>query len=265
MTQNTAIVDSHCHLDFPDFDGKLNETVAYAAEHGVRYMQTICTRVSEFEKIYAIAENRANIWCSVGQHPNNVAMDPLCTEEELLNYCARPKTIGIGETGLDYYYDSAPKDAQIASFHTHIAASQKTKLPVIVHTRDADDDTIDILRKENAKTPFPFLIHCFSTEQKLAEAALECGGYVSVAGIVTFKNAEPLRKALEVVPLERLLAETDSPYLAPVPHRGKRNTPAFTAHVVEKIAELKNVSFEEAARVTTDNFFRLFSKATRIE
>jgi len=263
MTNPLVIVDSHCHLDFPDFAGKLADTVAYAEQYGVRYMQTICTRVSEFSKIYAIAEQSPRIWCSVGQHPSNVEQDPLVTAEALLPLCAMPKTIGVGETGLDYYYEKAPRALQRQSFLAHIAAARETKLPLIVHTRDAEADTLEILRQETDKGAFPFLIHCFTASMEFAKECLALGGYISISGIVTFKNAEALRAAVAEVPLSRLLAETDSPYLAPVPHRGKSNTPAFTSHVVEKIAEIKNVTTAEAAAATTDNFFTLFAKASR--
>ncbi|MET0155793.1 MAG: TatD family hydrolase [Rickettsiales bacterium] len=266
MTHHAAvIVDSHCHLDFPDFDGKLTETLAFAEENGVRYMQTICTRVSQFDRIYAVADASPRIWCSVGQHPNNVEQDPFVTKEELLRRCALPKTIGIGETGLDYYYEKASRDLQRASFRTHIAASRETGLPLIVHTRDAEEDTLRLLREEMDKGAFPFLIHCFSAGENFASACLELGGYISLSGVVTFKNAEELRRVAAGVPISRLLAETDSPYLAPVPHRGKTNAPAYASHVVAKIAEIKNLSFADAANATTENFFRLFAKAAKKE
>jgi TatD DNase family protein len=256
-----GIVDSHCHLDFPELCDRMEEVQAAAKSADVVYMQTICTRVSQFDRVLRIAEAYPNVGCSVGQHPNNAEQDPLVTEEELLAHAARPKTIGIGETGLDYYYEKAPRELQQESFRVHIAASRKTGLPLIVHTRDAEEDTLKILREETEKGAFPFLIHCFTASMAFAESATALGGYISVAGVVTFKNAAALQEAVRNLPLERLLVETDSPYLAPVPHRGKPNMPAYTAHVVAKIAELKGLGPLRVADATTENFRRLFTKA----
>lgn len=254
------LVDSHCHLEFDDFKDDLDNVVAYAGEQGVKILQTICTRITRFQQVREVAERFPNIYCSVGIHPHNTEEEPEVTAAEIIGYTNDPKVIGIGETGLDYFYEHSPKDKQIQSFIQHIAASRETGLPLIVHTRDADEETIAILKEEMAKGEFPGLIHCFSTGRALAESAIELGMYISISGIVTFKKATELQEVVKDLPLERLLVETDAPYLAPVPHRGKRNEPAFTRHTAEFIAELKGISYEEVAEVTTKNFFRLFSK-----
>lgn len=259
------LVDSHCHLNFPDFSEDLDAVVARAGEGGVGVMQTICTKMHEFESILAIAERYPNIFCSVGVHPHEADHEPMVTTEQLIEKAAHPKVIGIGETGLDFFYEHSPRKEQEESFRRHIAACRETKLPIIVHTRDADDDTIRIMQDEMGKGAYPGLIHCFSSGQKMADAALEMGFYISVSGIATFKKAEELRETLRTVPLERLLVETDAPYLAPMPHRGKRNEPSYVAHTNKVLAELKNVSEEECAKVTTQNFFDLFTKVKRAD
>lgn len=255
------LIDSHCHLNFPDFTGKLPETLERAAELGVTHMQTICTRLSEFPAILTLAKTYPNIWCSVGVHPNNVAETDVTTAEELIRLAQDPKVIGLGETGLDYYYEHSPREKQQQSFIEHIKASQATGLPVIVHTRAADEDTIAMLREHHAHKPFPGLIHCFSTSAELAWAAIELGMYISISGIITFKKAEELQAIVKELPLDRLLVETDAPYLAPVPYRGKPNEPGYTRYTAEYIAGLKQLSFEEVAKKTTENFFKLFTKA----
>ncbi len=255
------LVDSHCHLDYPQFTESMDTMLARAAEHDVAYMQTICTLMSEFPKILAVAEKHKNIWCSVGVHPNNVQKEELVTAEQIIEKTKNPKVIGIGETGLDYYYEHSPRDLQIQSFLEHIKASRETGLPLIVHTRDADDDTIEILQNEMKKGKFTGLIHCFSTGRKLAEEAIKLGFYVSISGIITFKKAESLQDIVKDLPLESLLVETDAPYLAPVPYRGKPNEPAFTKYTAQFIAELKGIAYEQVAETTTRNFFDLFSKA----
>ncbi len=257
------IVDSHCHLDFPDFVEDFDAVLARADESGVKVMQTICTRMREFHKIHAIAQKYENIYCSVGVHPNNVGEDALVTVEELLAAAQNPKVIGLGETGLDYHYERASRDLQVESFRRHIEAGRRTGLPLIIHTREADEDTVAILKEETAKGSFPFLIHCFTSTQWLAEESIKLGGYVSLSGILTFKNAKDIQESARILPLDRLLVETDAPYLAPVPMRSKRNEPAFTRHVCEYLAQLKDVSVERCAAQTTDNFFRLFKKAKR--
>ena len=257
------LVDSHCHLDFPGLVEDIDQVLARAVDAGVGVMQTICTRLTKFPDVLALAQAHDNLYCSVGVHPHNVDSEPLATPEILVDHARADAVIGIGESGLDYFYDHAPRERQRESFRVHAQAARETGLPLIVHTRDADDDTIDILSHEMAIGPFKGLIHCFSTSRELAERSLELGFYISVAGIVTFKKAEALREALGAVPLERLLVETDSPYLAPVPMRGKTNEPAYVVHTAACLAQLKGVTPEALAQATTDNFFTLFGKARR--
>lgn len=257
------LVDSHCHLDFPELMEDLDGVLACAAEAGVGVMQTISTRLSTFPTVLALAQAHDNIYCSVGVHPHNVDSEPLATVDILIKHAQADEVIGIGETGLDYFYDHAPRELQRESFRIHAAAARDTGLPLIVHTRDADADTIDILGDEMKNGAFKGLIHCFSTTQELAEKSLELGFYISIAGIVTFKKAESLRDTLALVPLDRLLVETDSPYLAPVPKRGKRNEPAFVVHTAACLAEVKGVTTDELAKATTENFFTLFNKSRR--
>ena len=257
------LVDSHCHLDYLERDGDLDETVARARRAGVGAMITICTKLSEFEQVRAIAERYDDVTCSVGVHPHEAENEGQKDARRLVALAEHAKVVGIGETGLDYYYDHAPRARQRDSFRAHLRAARDSGLPVIVHSRDADDDTVALLREAREEGPFTGVIHCFTAGPGLAQAALELGLYISVAGIVTFKKADDLRRTLEQVPLERLLVETDSPYLAPVPKRGKRNEPAYVVHTAAALAELKGVSSEELIRVTGDNFFRLFAKATR--
>jgi TatD DNase family protein len=254
------LVDSHCHLNFPELSNRLDEVIASAKAADVGYMQTICTRMSEFPAILEIAEHYNNVWCSVGVHPNNVAEEPPAFAEAIIVASKNPKVIGIGETGLDYYYEHSPREAQTRSFLEHITASRETGLPVIVHTRGADDDTITILKNEMKKGQFPGLIHCFSTSAALAHAAIELGMYVSISGIITFKKATELQDIVKELPLSSLLVETDAPYLAPMPHRGKGNEPAYTRLTAEFIAALKGIRYEEVAKITTENFFGLFRK-----
>ncbi len=253
------LVDSHCHLDFPDFSGETDEVVARARAAGVGIMVTISTKLTEWEKVRAIAERYENIYCSVGIHPHEAGGEPEVDTAKLVELARHPKVVGIGETGLDYYYEHSDRDVQIASFRSHIAAARETGLPLIVHTREADDDTASILSEEMAKGAFPGLLHCFTSSRALAEHALGLGFYISLSGIVTFRNAEDLRATAKDVPLDRLLVETDSPYLAPIPHRGKRNEPAFVVHTAARVAELKGVVVEELAAATTHNFLKLFS------
>ena len=257
------LVDSHCHLDFPDYAGKVDEVLARARAAGVGVCVSIGTELKRFSGVKAVAEAHDNVWCSVGVHPHESEKELLDDEAALIAEAAHPKVVAIGETGLDYYYEHSPRQPQQANFRSHIAAARQTGLPVIVHTRDAVDDTIHILREEMAKGAFKGLIHCFTGTQKLADAALELGLYISVSGIATFKNSQPLRDVIKSVPLDRLLVETDAPYLAPVPHRGKTNEPAFVAHTAAMLADLKGVSGQELADATTENFFRLFSKVQR--
>ncbi|TNE59242.1 MAG: TatD family deoxyribonuclease [Alphaproteobacteria bacterium] len=257
------LVDSHCHLDFKDFEGELDDIVARAGAADVGTLVTISTQRSTFERVLAVAERFDNMYCTVGIHPHEADAEGETPTEELVKLAEHPKVIGIGETGLDYYYDHSDREKQRQSFRRHIAASRETGLPLVVHTRDAEDDTIAILRDEWEKGAFPGLIHCFTSTKELAHAALALGMSISVSGIVTFKSAQDLRDTIATVPLERLLVETDAPYLAPVPKRGKRNEPSFVRHTAEFLAELKGIPFEALAEATTDNFFSLFSKAER--
>ncbi len=255
------LVDSHCHLDMPEFADELDAVVARAGDAGIGHMLTICTRVSKFAPVLAIAERFDNVFCSVGIHPHNAADEPAVSADELVAMTGHPKVVGIGETGLDFYYDNSPRDVQEERFRAHIRAARQSGLPLIVHTRDADETMARVLGEEAAEGRFPGLIHCFSGGQALADAVLELGFYVSFSGIVTFNKADELRAVARRVPLERILVETDAPYLAPAPKRGKRNEPAFTAFTAARMAELKGVDAETFAKATSDNFFRLFAKA----
>jgi len=257
------LVDSHCHLDFPEFAPELPEVMARAEAAGVGTCVSIGTSLQGFPRIREIAEQFTSVFCSVGIHPHDAKKEPLESAQPLIERAAHRKVVGIGETGLDYYYGHSPREAQIANFRAHIAAARETGLPLIVHTRDAETDTIAILREEMEQGAFTGLIHCFTSTQMLADAALELGFLISASGIMTFKKAEELRAVLKTVPLENLLVETDAPFLAPLPHRGKRNEPAFVALTAKMLAELKGVVPEELARATTDNFFRLFTRAVR--
>jgi len=255
------LIDSHCHLDYLARDGNLDGALERARTAGVSPMLTISTKLREFDVIRAIADAEPDVFCSVGVHPHEAEKEPETATAELIRLAEHPKAVGIGETGLDYFYEHSPRDVQQTVFRAHIAAARETALPLIVHTRDAEDDTIAIMEDEMEKGAYPGLIHCFSGTQRLADAALAMGFYISISGIVTFKKAEELREVVRTVPLDRLLVETDSPYLAPMPHRGKPNEPAFTAHTAAKVAELKGVGSAEIAEITTENFRRLFTKA----
>ncbi len=257
------LIDSHCHLDYLARDGDLEEIVGRARRAGVSAMVTICTKLSEFEIVRGIAQRFPEVSCSVGVHPHEAAAEGQESPDRLCGLAGLPEVVGIGETGLDYFYDHSPREAQQRSFRSHIAAARETGLPLIVHTRDADADTVAILREEARDGTLAGVIHCFTAGPGLAEAALELGFYIGVSGIMTFKKAEALRETLRRVPLERLLVETDAPYLAPVPQRGKQNEPAFVVHTAAALAELKAVEADELAAVTTDNFFTLFSRAQR--
>ena len=257
------LVDSHCHLDFPEFAEDFDGVLARAEAAGVGTMVTICTRLSKFDAVRTIAEHHANIYCSVGVHPHNAAEEGLDDPAALLRLARHERVVGIGETGLDYYYEHSPRAAQQASFRTHIRAARDSGLPLIVHTREADGDTMAMLEEEHAEGPFTGLIHCFSTSRELAERAVELGMMISFSGIVTFNKAEALRAIARDLPLEHILVETDAPFLAPMPHRGKRNEPGYVAHTAACVAEARGLTAEELADATTDNFFRLFARAAR--
>ncbi|BBD37995.1 MULTISPECIES: TatD family hydrolase [Aminobacter] len=257
------LVDSHCHLDFPDFAQERADIIARAKAAGVERMVTISTRVKRFEQILAIAEEFGEVFCSVGTHPHNAAEELDVTTADLVRLAQHPKVVAIGEAGLDYFYDKSPRDAQAQGLRVHIAASRETGLPLVIHARNADDDMADILKEETGKGAFPFILHCFSSGAELARIGVALGGYVSFSGILTFKNSAELREIAKDVPRDRLLVETDAPYLAPPPHRGKRNEPAFVAQTAAVLAETIGVSAAEIADITTANFFRLFTKMPR--
>lgn len=257
------LIDSHCHLNYPELADTAG-VIARALEAGVGLMQTISTQRSDFAEVKRLAEAHPEIYCSIGIHPHEAEPHEDITEEELLAEASHPRVIGIGETGLDYYYEHSPRAAQQELFRRHIRVARKLDLPVIVHSRDADEDTVKILQEEHEKGAFRFLIHCFSSSKYLSDKSVELGGYISASGIITFKKSQALRDSFASVPLERLLVETDAPYLAPEPHRGKPCEPAYTAHTARKLAEVKSVSYEALAEATTANFYRLFSKAKEL-
>jgi TatD DNase family protein len=257
------LIDSHCHLDFPELAGDETGVLARARAAGVAGMLTIGTRLDQFDRVRAIAERHDNVWCSVGVHPHEAKEEGQRVPDRLLEATRHPKVVGIGETGLDFYYEHSPRAEQEESFRTHIAAARQSGLPLVVHTRDADQEIGDILEQEYGRGAFTGLIHCFSSGPDVARRALALGFYISISGIVTFKAAESLRATVRDIPLDRLLVETDAPYLAPVPKRGKTNEPAFVTHTAAKVAELKGVDVVQLAAATTDNFFRLFTKAER--
>ena len=254
------LIDSHCHLDFPDFTDELDAVVARAGDAGVKGMVTISTRVRKFPQVLAIAERFDNVFCSVGTHPHNAHDEQDVTLDELLRLSDHPKVVAIGEAGLDYFYDKSPRDEQATSFRIHIAAARATGLPLVIHARDADADMAQILREETGKGAFPFILHCFSSGRDLAMTGVELGGHVSFSGILTFNKSQEIRDIARDLPLERLLVETDAPYLAPPPYRGKRNEPAYVANTARVLGEVMGVSEAEIARVTTSNFLKLFTK-----
>lgn len=255
------LIDSHCHLDFPDFTQERAEIISRAQAAGVGLMVTISTRVRKFPQVLAIAEEYGNVFCSVGTHPHNAHEELDISAEDLVRLSQHPKVVAIGEAGLDYFYDKSPRDAQAQGFRTHIAAARQTQLPLVIHARDADADIARILSAEHAAGAFACVMHCFTSGRALAETALALGFYLSISGIATFRSAEALRAIFRDAPRDRLLVETDSPYLAPVPHRGKRNEPAFTADTVRAMAPHLGMEPEELAALTAANFDRLFAKA----
>lgn len=257
------VVDSHCHLDYPGIAEHLDDVLVRAADAGVSLMVSIGTRVRKFDQVLAIAERHANVFCTVGTHPHNAAEEPDVTAAELVALARHPKVVGIGEAGLDYHYDYSPREAQAASFRVHIAAARETGLPLVIHSRSAEDDTASILEDEMARGAFKPLLHCFSSKAELARRGLAMGAYVSFSGILTYKNAEDIRTTAAEVPLDRLLVETDAPYLAPVPYRGKTNEPSFVVKTLEKLAEVRGMTSEAMAETTTANFHILFSKVPK--
>lgn len=256
------LIDSHCHLDFPDFAGEVPALLDRARAAGVDGLITICTHASKFAQVAAIADTYAarNVWCSLGIHPHHAAEpDEQVSADDLLALAKHPRVVAIGECGLDYYYDHSPREIQQRCFEMQIEVAKQLDLPVVIHSREADDDTIRLLQAAGPK--LRGVMHCFSGTRRLCEAALEIGFYISMSGILTFNKSQDLRDIAKDVPLDRLLVETDAPYLAPVPMRGKRNEPSFVAHTAAKLAELKGVSADEIGRITTESFHRLFNRA----
>lgn len=257
------LVDSHCHLDFADFAEERDAVIQRALDAGVKRMITISTRVRKFDQILALAEQYEEVYCSVGTHPNNAHEELDITADDLIRLSRHEKVVAIGEAGLDYHYDYSTPEAQQQGLRVHIEAARQTQLPLIIHARSADDDMAAILEEETKKGAFPFILHCFSSGQALAEKGIELGGYISFSGIVTFKNSGDIREVAKITPKDRLLVETDAPFLAPVPFRGKRNEPSYVAHTAKVLAETIGVSDSEIRAITTENVFRLFSKMSR--
>ena len=257
------IVDSHCHLDFPDFVPEQADIIARAHAAGVGTMLTISTEVQRYEPIKAIAEANANIWCTIGTHPMHANEEPDLTVETYITGAEHPKCVGIGEAGLDFHYDTVPRDIADRVFRTQIAAARQTGLPLVIHSRNADDAMARTLEEEMGKGAFKAVLHCFSSGRKLAETGIALGLYVSFSGILTYKNSQDLREIAADMPLDRLLVETDAPYLSPQSRRGKRNEPSYVTETHKTLADVKGVPESELAIITTDNFFRLFSKAKR--
>jgi len=257
------LVDHHCHLDFPQLAARRDELLARAKAAGVGTMVTISTRIRELPTLLDICAAHDDIYCSVGTHPHNADEERGIPADEIVRLSEHPKVVAIGEAGLDYFYKKGSPEAQAEGFRTHIEAARRTGLPLEIHTRDADADTIAILEDEHRKGAFPAILHCYTGGPELARRAVELGLHVSFTGVVTFKKNEALRDIARAVPLERMLVETDAPFLAPEPYRGKINEPSYVVHTAATLAELKGVSPEAFAAATTDNFFRLFRKAKR--
>lgn len=263
ITAPTEITDSHCHLDFPDFAGELDQVVTRANAAGVTRMVTICTKLKNEPSVRAIAETHKGVFYAAGTHPMSVAEEPMTSVEELVALAQHPKFVGIGETGLDYHYTAESAEAQKVSLRIHIAAAQETGLPLIIHARDADEDMEAILTEGMRAKPYPCVMHCFSSGPRLAQAAIDLGFYLSMSGIATFPRSQEVRDIFAAAPLDRILVETDSPYLAPPPHRGRRNEPAYSALTAKVGADVFGISLEDFAAATQANFDRLFAKAAQ--
>ncbi len=257
------LVDSHCHLDFPDFAAERDAIVSRAREQGIVRMLTISTKVHKFAEIRAIAEVYDDVFCSIGTHPHYADKEPDITAADLVKYTNDPKVVAIGEAGLDYFRNNSSVEGQERGFRRHIAAARETGLPLVIHAREADDDVARILEEESAKGAFPFVLHCFTGGADLAKRGVALGGYISFSGVITFKKNEALRSVAAAVPADRILVETDAPYLAPEPFRGKRNEPAYVTNTARALAAARNSDYETVSKQTTDNFFRLFSKVPR--
>ncbi|MGA3310045.1 MAG: TatD family hydrolase [Xanthobacteraceae bacterium] len=257
------LIDSHCHLDFPDFSAELDAVVLRARAAGIARMVTICTRVARYSEVLAIAERFSDVYCSVGTHPHYAHEELDVTAENLVARTRHPKVVALGEAGLDYHYDNSPRQAQERGFRTHITAARESGLPLVIHSREADADIARILEEEMGQGAFAAVLHCFTGGRELAHRAVALGLFISFTGILTFKNSTALRAIAAELPADRILIETDAPYLAPAPFRGKRNEPAYVVEVAKVLAESRGVSFAEIARQTSENFFRLFGKVPR--
>ena len=263
--ESSYLVDSHCHLNFKDFEDDFDEVIKRAKDSNVRIMVSISTELDEIDQIINIADGLENIYCTVGVHPHSSNIQKKLNESYLIEKASNPNVIGIGETGLDFFYDNSSKDDQISSFIKHINVSRETQLPLIIHTREADDKTCDILEHEFSKGSFPGIIHCFTAGENLAKRVIDLGFYIYLSGIVTFKNASKLRETIQNIPLDRILVETDSPYLSPEPLRGKRNEPSHVVHTAKYLANFYEKDEKEFFSLTTDNFFKIFKKANRLK
>ncbi|MEN5114240.1 TatD family hydrolase [Brevundimonas diminuta] len=257
------LIDSHVNLHAPQFDEDREAVIDRARQAGVRLMVEISDKLSTFEATHALAMNNADIWCTVGVHPHEAKDYADLTADRLIELADRPRVIGIGECGLDFHYDLSPRDVQAKVFRQHIEAARRTELPLVIHTREADEVMADILREEHARAPFKLLMHCYTSSLELAETAMELGAWFSVSGIATFKAAEEVREVIRRMPEDRIIVETDCPYLAPIPHRGRRNEPAYVGLVLEKLAEVRGWTLEQADQRTTDAFFNLFDRIPR--
>ncbi|AYD01167.1 TatD DNase family protein [Neorhizobium sp. NCHU2750] len=261
----SMLIDTHCHLDFAEFDAERDELIARAHEAGVKQMVTISTRVKKLPTLLAITEKYPSVFCSVGTHPNNAGEELDVTADDLIRLAgSHEKIVAIGEVGLDYFYDTQTPADQMTGLLRHIEAARVTRLPLVIHSRSADEDMIEILTKESGKGAFPFILHCFSAGPDLARAGIELGGYVSFSGILTFPKSQEIRDIAKTLPLDRLLVETDAPYLAPKRWRGKRNEPSYVVNTAEVLGEVHGVSYDEIARITTENALRCFSKMPRL-
>lgn len=259
------LIDTHCHLDFADFDSERDDLVKRAHDAGVKQMVTISTRVAKLDALLALTERYPSVFCSVGTHPNNANEELDITADDLVRLAnADDKVVAIGECGLDYFYDTQTPQDQKTGFLRHIEAARRTQLPLVIHSRSADEDMAAILKEETSKGAFPFILHCFSAGEALAKTGVELGGYISFSGILTFPKSQELRDIAKDVPLDRLLVETDAPYLAPKRWRGKRNEPSYVVNTAEVLAEVKGLSYADMAKITTDNALKLFSKMPRL-
>ncbi len=259
------IIDSHCHLDFESFEDDIEGVINRAKEAGVDVLLDVATDLNSYPELISLIEKYPFIYGAFGIHPDSIDLNNMLTEKDLLQMVHHLKIIGVGETGLDYHYENIDRKYQQESFRTHIEVSRKANLPIIIHTRDADRDMIGILKEEMLYKPFKGMIHCFSSSEELARTAIDLGMYISLSGIITFKKAEELRDIIKKLPLSQLLIETDSPYLAPVPYRGKRNEPAMIIETLKKLSEIKSISEEELKNILKENFLRLFKNRLRKE